>query len=580
MKRLLLLSMILMIGMSCISCNLGNQDNNVNNGNPNNSNNFLTSKIKFNFSGAKAVAQLDSSASRSASDDLNTFVKILSDGSFENAITINGNISLRPVIAIYHSPVSDDVFVHFSGITSLGWDQKTNKEQCIGSLICVHSDGSIVDILKVREHQVWWCRYLEYENLYQNLLTFDSAGNLYFVANNINYDSNGNQLSSSGNILYQFNPVTNELTQMVAGVEGTSYSKLQISNDGEWIFVQGSRWFGSTQTYFVRAIPADNPNNFTNIYYSSSNWVSDTGEWWVYDDNSNRLYYITTDGDNSGLFTVSRENNFKDKQFLRTSIGGNLYDLFQDFFDNIITSSQLMEKIQISYSAEIELRIEEYENNSTTSQWEYHTYINTDALEMLKNKYSDSLIAQIQQYGNGGWEYFNAHSYYIYINGTNNYNFWDYFINYNSINQLSATTDGIYGRYFNGNKLCIIHIADAEGNLIEENKKINLPSGKIIDYKEYKNKIFLKYALTTSSGAELGYHHIYAVDLLANEYVNCFENVANRNALEVVSYSIGADRLYFSAVRGTAIENNVVDLLTNEANPLEVNRKMVAIYAF
>ena len=52
------------------------------------------------------------------------------------------------------------------------------------------------------------------------------------------------------------------------------------------------------------------------------------------------------------------------------------------------------------------------------------------------------------------------------------------------------------------------------------------------------------------------------------------------NMLEVISYSVGGDNLYFSAVRGTTVENQIVDINTNECNPLGTNRKMVAVYSF
>ena len=51
-------------------------------------------------------------------------------------------------------------------------------------------------------------------------------------------------------------------------------------------------------------------------------------------------------------------------------------------------------------------------------------------------------------------------------------------------------------------------------------------------------------------------------------------------ATTVVSYSVGADRLYYSAVRGTSGENGVVSTVTNEYNPLEITKKLSAIYTF
>ena len=157
---------------------------------------------------------------------------------------------------------------------------------------------------------------------------------------------------------------------------------------------------------------------------------------------------------------------------------------------------------------------------------------------------------------------------------------WSSFISYSSLSDLSVGEGGIYGRFWSGHTLGIVHITDSSGNFVETVNNITLPSGKILDSLDYKNYVFIKYALTDSSNAELGYQHIYSVNLSTNEILNHFDNVANRNALEVVSYSVGGERLYFSAVRGTSVENQVVDIVTNQSNPLEVNRKMVALYAF
>ncbi len=90
----------------------------------------------------------------------------------------------------------------------------------------------------------------------------------------------------------------------------------------------------------------------------------------------------------------------------------------------------------------------------------------------------------------------------------------------------------------------------------------------------------MKYSLVDSNGAETGFHQIYKVNLEDSSYVNMFANVPNNQRLEVVTYSVGADRLYYSAVRGTAVENGIVSTVTNEYNPLEITKKFSAIYTF
>ncbi len=44
--------------------------------------------------------------------------------------------------------------------------------------------------------------------------------------------------------------------------------------------------------------------------------------------------------------------------------------------------------------------------------------------------------------------------------------------------------------------------------------------------------------------------------------------------------NFGADRLYYSAIRGASVENGVVSTVTNEYNPLEIIKKLSAIYTF
>ena len=107
-----------------------------------------------------------------------------------------------------------------------------------------------------------------------------------------------------------------------------------------------------------------------------------------------------------------------------------------------------------------------------------------------------------------------------------------------------------------------------------------MPSGKVVNSQKANGRMFLQYSLMDENGGELGYHHIYSVNLDDGAIMNHFDNVANRNALEVVSFSVGGSNLYFSAVRGTSVENQVVDINTNESNPLGTNRKMVAVYSF
>ena len=118
------------------------------------------------------------------------------------------------------------------------------------------------------------------------------------------------------------------------------------------------------------------------------------------------------------------------------------------------------------------------------------------------------------------------------------------------------------------------------GCLINDFNEVNLPAGKVSQTIENDGALYMKYSLLDSNGGESGFHQIYKVNFADGAYVNMFKNVPNNERLEVVSYSVGADRLYYSAVRGTSVENGVVSTVTNEYNPLEITKKLSAIYTF
>ena len=768
--------------------------------------------VTFDFSGAKAVAQLEkrNSTSRAAInvDSLGDFVKILADGTMENAITIEEGTTLSDIIGVYKSPLesSQDVFIAFSNTSTIGYDESTHEYNYLGRLVCVHSDDSIADILKTSNSDYYWDNYMGFE---QSSISFDANGNLYFIAS-----KNGVQ------VICQFDPTDDSLTEMVAAVEGTVYEKMQISGAGQWIFASGRR----SSTYFLRAIPVNNPNHFVNVYYSSNRGI-DTNKW-IYDDNSKTIYFIVQDGKSTGLFIATEAGGFRDKSFIRraTLTGKEDYEpvkLFESFGSNYsefswkydltnsdesFSANKVLQKIILNLrnwyyleyydyikGEDVYLTIDDFDirfdafadkegalrliylltegkkNEEALNALDcfagkaalwccfnygyYETYdYNKDGYEnnfisdILYVKDTDTLIkdynnvilsyvdiqnqqkdilgiefidrmkkengyyrlsgrelefvscdnssnscqicyeftktpAEILQYFFSfcnvddekefrltsfkddenysalyttltdeealEWIYsdierltlFNkamgdnvstAENYRYYLDNycdvfgidwvRSNYLNWTSFVlfiaktcfikgtdkkavtwnreenfsieySYSDGNSLFATENGVYYEYSNLNDwwsndtspfYYIVQVADASGNLnlIEEITKIDMPSGKVVSSQKANGRMFLQYSLMDENGGELGYHRIYSVNLDDGAIMNHFDNVANRNALEVVSFSVGGSNLYFSAVRGTSVENQVVDINTNESNPLGTNRKMVAVYSF
>ena len=286
--------------------------------------NVVKSGLKFDFSNAKAIAAVDKdSLSRAAysrnaravedsSIDDSPLLKILEDGSFESAITLAENADLSTIRAIYKSPLeaSNDIFVVFDG-QSCFYDTNQTEYKRLGQLICIHEDNTIADILKITDSSY------PHNSGYQNLDTdkeimFDDAGNLYYMASTWN---------SSGyiSVVYKFEPETNKITQLTASVSDTNYNSFKISADGQIIFVQGTRSPSTTKnTTFLRAIPVQNPNNFSNIYYSSSGSSLYS---WVYDENNGIMYYVTE----KGLCKSKRSgDSFTDAEFIGMYISSYL----------------------------------------------------------------------------------------------------------------------------------------------------------------------------------------------------------------------------------------------------------------
>ena len=272
--------------------------------------------VQFNFEGAKALAKLEekktSSRAATNADDLGDLVKIMADGSMENAITVGENCSLSDIVAIYKSPKEDskDIFIVFNGESTIGRDENYSEIR-VGQLICLHENGSIADILKKDDSTDYWNSHV---SLKTNTVTFDAAGNVYFIS------------SDNGDMIYQYDPATDELTKMVAAVENTYYEKMQIDDEGQWIFVSGSR----NSSYFLRAIPIGNPNAFVNIYYSSNYIIG--ADRWAYDAKNGKMYFIVNDGNKSGLFIATKAGGFKDKSFVHSYVGADFEnDLFETY---------------------------------------------------------------------------------------------------------------------------------------------------------------------------------------------------------------------------------------------------------
>ena len=536
-----------------------------------------TSPVNFDFSNAKAVAHMGDVTSRAA-EDSDEYVKILSDGTFEAAIKLTGTGTLSKIVGIYPSPTtSGEFFVVFDSISFL---RSGYTSQSIGQLICVHSDGTYDDVLKIENNtSSTSTNYLE---LTSSSLTFDQNGSLYFFATK-RYDSNGNSITNAGQQIYQYKPSEKQLNKLVAAVEGTSYDRMQISSDSSLIFAQGKRWNNSTCTYFIRAIPVADAGNFVNIYYGPAYFDPNSSPW-VYDDRNAKFYYYGTSGNVEGLYVYTRAGNFSDGTMIAKNVAVVIPSLFNKFFSDEISANDLLSKLSALFEYEIKINIRRTSYTNTNgayvsifSELDYSTiYENIEALNWLKSETSRQ-TEFLNYYNSRRDSYF---EFIKYASGNNN---WNSISDYQTVTfkNLSVNTNGLYSWKTNGNSIALVHIADADGNYLYDTVKRTLPvTGIIKETKQHGTKIFMKYSLTNSNNVELGYHHIYSVDFQNNTLSNYFDAFTYKNTMEVVSYSVGADNLYFSFVNGLNVESYVIDLNTNTSRKLETNRKMLDVFAF
>ena len=145
--------------------------------------------------------------------------------------------------------------------------------------------------------------------------------------------------------------------------------------------------------------------------------------------------------------------------------------------------------------------------------------------------------------------------------------------------ELFANDKGAYYEYYNSEVYNLVEIDASKSRFPEKIKKIDFPKGKVIQDLRNNNYFLLQLALMNGN-EESGYHHIYSVNLDNGEIKNCFDNVPNHDVLEVISFSSVGDLLYYSAVHGTSVENGIVNIITNEFQSLELQRRILAVYSF
>ncbi len=318
MKKILKSLKFLAVLMIFASCSNGSEDN-------------FSSKTKdgaakkssylsFNMSSLQALAIADSAASsisRAAVSDSTDgkLVKIMENGSIEDFIGVPSGVSLAPVKYIAQSPKEDSLEIYivfdYDKYISVKDEFGNYKNVKMGQLLCVLSDGTYYDILATDDDT---SRCLG-SNDNNEPIFFDKNGNMYYLV--VEWSGSNNT-----NMIYKFDSASGKSTQLTQAIANTYYNKLQVSNDGEWIFAQGYRYSNSNNTTFLRAIPTANPSQVENLIYDStgSYYINN----WCYDDDAECVYAIKGD---SILKFPKTDGTFssESKETLFSSNSGNRY---------------------------------------------------------------------------------------------------------------------------------------------------------------------------------------------------------------------------------------------------------------
>lgn len=322
--------------------------------------------LKFDFKGASVIASVEATKSygRAAADttDNAPLVAIEENGTTRPVIISDYLDQLPKIKMLAKAPTADSEYVYIvfeyepniyipSEITKEDeygnkYTYTESKTADIGRVLCVHEDGTFTNVVSSGES-------FEYFN---SELQFDGDGNLYYCTSD---SGNG----SYSQVVCKYNPQTNTKTRISAPIEGTSYSKMQISNDGAWLFVQGSRYSDGSNTNFLHAIPTASPENYKKLYYSSD-W---NGCEWIY---HNDDVYVAEHGSDRKIKRFYKKNGAYSQDACETILGNDV-QTGSDYFHG----ENLMESTSVPYYDNYAIRefitVAGYEYDDSYNYWQW-----------------------------------------------------------------------------------------------------------------------------------------------------------------------------------------------------------------
>ena len=295
---------------------------------------------------------------------------------------------------------------------------------------------------------------------------------------------------------------------------------------------------------------------------------------------SEDLFKKTTYGNTSKF-----ESMGLDRWSMFTSDWTSGYTWKTDYIENdkLVPEKVLQALAKYCGKDEIDFSLEVFKDNENYSIL-YTDLKNEDAVKFLDNSLR---ISKLMEYinnlwdGNDGYRAFLAQTCFV---KDSEFETPAYVLRSNIIENNSIWWGGVrdltpsYGKSLYGvyNSNGLIKILDEDGNPVGEYVSA-LNDYRIVNIVPSDNGFYFQSALLDEMQEESGKHQIIFYDAKDSICDNLFKSVANNKELEVLSYSVGANTLYYSAIRGMSVLNGVIDLETKDARTVSVSTKLSQI---
>ena len=397
--------------------------------------------------------------------------------------------------------------------------------------------------------------------------------------------------------------IPNNAQGNISEIEKIINTQDKSGNKYLYIVFNGSSWFGYssedgeyTNVNLSQLICVYEDGSYKDILGSSNNSYSYIeNENYIQTDSYGCLYFIKRTDNNTSICKYDPVSQKTSN--LTAPLEGINYSKFQMSQDG---TKIFVSGYRYSYSSS------SYDNSAY-----FIRYIPVQFPEYFKNIYYSS-----DSYGDYGWVYQDSTDYFYYIQENNkkhglyrikintmeeehfykgkfisvdeepkdnNYYSNDYYLKTesgesvwpSSYNQLYSTSNVIWAQPSNyGSSKYFMKIVDDYGTYVGKTFDSVAPIGLYT----YNDAFYFLNAILDSSGNETGAQNIYMFDTNSGKFENLFKKVPVE--LEIISYSAGNGKLYFSAVKGISLLNGTINLETKEFTRLDTESKLTSIAAY